>query len=71
MLAYLTETLLSDPGLSEAKKQQLQADIKRLANPRDPYMEDDLYERIRRQVVEYFWRYPTPMLRAGDPGQKR
>jgi hypothetical protein len=70
LLVFLKKTL-DEAALTSKNRAQLEEDIQKLSQPKEPYMEDDVYERIRHRVVEYYWRHPVPIPRKIDPNLKR
>ncbi len=67
---YLRKTLLEEGVLRGDKLERFKADLALLSNTDDPYVEDDLYLRIRHLVVDFCMRHPRPIPRKIDPDLK-
>ena len=67
---YLRKTLLGEGVLSGDKLERFKADLTLLSNTDDPYVEEDLYLRIRHLIVDFCMRHPRPIPRKIDPDLK-
>ncbi|MBD1373695.1 hypothetical protein IC620_15220 [Hazenella sp. IB182357] len=68
---YIEETL-SDPNVFDSKVlKQIQEDVQVLRNYKQPYLSDDLYDRLTDFVIEWSRFYRGPIYRAEDPKQYR
>jgi hypothetical protein len=68
---YIENTLLTDSALAQEQRTALSADLKRLRDYGDPYVEDDLYDRITACIVKFARAQPTTLARANNPALRR
>lgn len=68
---YLLDTLIAWPALAADRKAQLRADLARLTVPEDPCLEDDVFDRVERCVLDWCAAHPEPVPRAHDPALRR
>ncbi len=61
---FLLDTLVSSTVLSEQAKAQLRLDIERVLDFEHPYVEDDLFDRIERSLLDWCSAHPEPLPRA-------
>lgn len=71
LLDFLEVRLKSSGCLSSEMLVQLEADTERLRNFEDPYLEDDLYDRLTEAVVRFAKRNPDLIPHDIDPGLHR
>ncbi|WLD92874.1 hypothetical protein [Alkalihalobacillus sp. AL-G] len=67
----LWETLNDNSTFNKAVLQEIKADIDILYNYQQPYLEDDLYDRITDRVIEWSLSHNGPIVREKDPSQFR
>ena len=67
LATYILDTLLADGTVPEAVKSRLRTDIARITRFDEPYVEDDLWDRIARVILDWCERHPEPVARAIDP----
>jgi hypothetical protein len=58
---YILNTINESEVLDLAGEQQLNADINRILNFENPYLEDDLFDRLEKYVIDYFVKNPKPI----------
>lgn len=68
---YISNTLNDSKTFDEATLNQIKLDIKRLRHYKDPYLEDDLYDRLTDCIVEWSHAHSGPVKREIDPEQYR
>jgi hypothetical protein len=68
---YVRETLEAWPALAPDRKTQLRADIALLTVPDDPYLEDDVFDRVERCILDWCAAHPEPVPRAHNPALGR
>lgn len=68
---YLSETLGTSGSLSPAERTALGEDLERLRDFEQPYLEDDLFDRVGSRIVTFARANPEPISRAHDPDQYR
>jgi hypothetical protein len=67
LVAYLRERL-PDPHVFDADATaEIGADLSALGTVDHPYLDDDVYDRLRRRVVEWCEAHPEPVPRTPDP----
>jgi hypothetical protein len=68
---YLEETLLSAPEFHETARVEIRSDVTRMREFENPYLDDDLYDRLTDRVVEYYRHCGRLISREPDPRQSR
>ena len=68
---YVLETLEAWPVLAPDRKAQLRADIALLTVPDDPCLEDDVFDRVERCILDWCAAHPEPVPRAHNPALRR
>lgn len=71
LLEYLSETLGTSGSLSSAERAALERDLERLRDFEQPYLEDDLFDRVGSRIAQFARANPEPISRAEDPEQHR
>jgi hypothetical protein len=71
LINYLEATLLAEPMFSAADRVQIEADLTRLRNDEQPYVDDDLYDRLTAAVVRLARAKPELIARAQNPSLHR
>jgi hypothetical protein len=66
---YLEQTLAVTPPFDEAAVREIRADITRLRDFLQPYLEDDLYDRLDDRIVEFHRHLGRIVPREHDPLQ--
>jgi len=67
LLGFLEAELTGDAALAESDRVAASDDVGRLREHADPYLEDDLYDRLTDVLVAYCRAHPEPIARAADP----
>lgn len=68
---YLENTLQAEPTLTEDERTGISADLSRLRDYDDPYVEDDLYDRLTACIVKFSRAHPVPLPRPDNPALRR
>ena len=68
---YLRDILIDSKTFDSSVVEEIQKDIDTLLNHREPYLEDDLYDRVTDHIVEWSFAYNGPVKRDKDPKQFR
>ncbi|NGY88870.1 hypothetical protein F6Y05_38470 [Bacillus megaterium] len=68
---YILETLANDKAFTMETQEKLVADINKLLDYDQPYLEDDLYDRIADLIVEWSKFHKGPIKREKNPEQYR
>lgn len=71
LVDYIRDTLMAQPDISGKAKRTLTADLKRLADFENPYLQDDLFDRISRIILDWCVLNPDPKLREINPELER
>lgn len=59
---------LNDPKVFGAQTiKQINNDLDLLSNPDEPYTREDVYERIRKRIVDWYLKNPKPILHLINP----
>jgi hypothetical protein len=70
-IEFLGATLSAEPRLSQTTLATVRQDLATLANYDEPYIEDDLYDRLTEVAVNYCRLNPVLIPRTTDPQQYR
>jgi hypothetical protein len=68
---YIWDILNDDKVFDSNALEEIREDIKTLLNSEEPYLEDDLYDRITDRCVEWSIAHNGPVKRGKDPKQYR
>lgn len=68
---YIKETLLGSSDLSWLQKRRLKADIKTVLNFEEPYLEDDVFDRIEKAILDWYVENRDPIAREHNPSLYR
>ena len=68
---FLEQTLAVTPPFDDASLREIRADITRLRDFEQPYLEDDIYDRLSDRIVELHRHLGRPVARERDPFQHR
>lgn len=68
---FIWKTLKDKPELSREDKETLKSDLDRLRNYCEPYLEDDLYDRITDLICKWYISNKEPIIRDIDNKQIR
>ena len=72
MLAmYILQTLQSSADVPDDAKLQLGRDIARIRDYRNPYTEDDLFDRVEKVIFDWYLRNKEPIPKAKNPKLSR
>jgi hypothetical protein len=68
----LRDTLISSQIFPKDIEQEIKNDIASLtSNDEELFMDDDIYDRLTRRVVEWYWRHKQPIKHIENPAIKR
>ena len=70
-LDFLEDQLGKSRAITPTVRAEFLQDIARLRDYDNPYMEDDLYDRLTEAVVAYCRAFPDVISRVHDPEQRR
>ncbi|MEL6698863.1 MAG: hypothetical protein AAFP89_21640 [Bacteroidota bacterium] len=62
LAVYIKTTLIDDGKFDVSKQGEITGDIARLLDFDNPYLEDDIYDRLTERVVDFFIQNPEPIL---------
>jgi len=68
---YLWDVLNDSKTFDSTVIEEIRKDIDTLRNDREPYLEDDLYDRLSDHIVEWSLAHNGPVKREKDPKQIR
>jgi len=68
---YLRDILNDSKTFDSSVVEEIQKDIDTLLNHREPYLEDDLYDRVTDHIIEWSIAHNGPVKRKKDPKQFR
>jgi hypothetical protein len=71
LIDFLDETLCSKKRLFRDPTKSLRHDLARLKNYDDPYVEDDLYDRIEKRIFIFIRKHRNPIPKPYNPDLKR
>lgn len=61
LVDYLVKTIDEAKILDDKKSEQFHNDMNRILKYNQPYIENDLYDRVVEIVVDYFVKFPEPI----------
>ncbi len=61
LITYLHRYLTDEKIFDKATIQQIRKDLDRLSDGNNPYTEDDLYDRLRERVIDWYMHNRTPV----------
>jgi hypothetical protein len=70
-IVFLEANLSRDPALSEERQASIHNDLERLGDFESPYLQDDLYDRLRESVVEFCRAHPELIPKPRNPDLHR
>lgn len=68
---YIEDTLCKSGVFDKTSQNEIKNDVNRLRDYKNPYMEEDLYDRLTDHVVEWYLQNKAPIPREPDPKQFR
>ena len=72
MLAtFILQTLQSSVDVADEAKLQLERDIARIRDYKNPYTEDDLFDRVEKAIFDWYLRNTEPIPKAKNPKLRR
>jgi hypothetical protein len=71
LTTFLRATLGAEHRLSAQMQKSVRRDLDTLSNFEEPYIEDDLYDRLTEAVVAYCRLNPVLIAKSVDPNQYR
>ena len=67
LAGFILQTLWSSADVSVDAKAQLERDIARIRDYKNPYTDDDLFDRVERVIFDWYLRNNDPIPRSKDP----
>lgn len=67
LIEYLREHLSDDKIFSKETIAQINRDLNALSIEDEPYIEDDIYDRITDRIVDWYQHYKTPIPHQRNP----
>lgn len=61
LITYLHRYLTDETIFDQATIQQIKKDLDRISTENNPYTEDDLYDRLRERVIDWYIHNKTPV----------
>lgn len=71
LAVYIKITLIDDGKFDVSQQRQITGDIARLLDFDNPYLEDDIYDRLTERVVDFFIQNPEPILHVYNEDLRR
>ncbi len=68
---FIKETLSESSDLSWLQKRRLNADIEIVLNYDEPYLKDDLFDRIEKAILDWYVQNRDPIPREHNPNLHR
>jgi hypothetical protein len=68
---YIKKTLMESSDLSWLRKRRLKADIGIVLNYEEPYLEDDVFDRIEKAILDWYVNNREPIPREPNPNLHR
>lgn len=68
---YIKKTLLKSSDLSWLRKRRLKSDIGVVLNYEEPYLEDDVFDRIEKAILDWCLKNRDPIPREHNPNLHR
>ena len=68
---YIKKTLLKSSDLSWLQKRRLKSDIGIVLNYEEPYLEDDVFDRIEKAILDWCLKNRDPIPREHNPNLHR
>lgn len=56
-LKFIYKTLKNSGFFDSKNLKEIKQDIKRLKKIRKPYTSDDIYDRLSKRIVDYYWKF--------------
>ena len=67
LIAYLRKYLLDEKIFDKETIRQTLKDLDRISVEDEPYMEEDLYDRLRERIIDWYLRNKTPIPNVPNP----
>jgi hypothetical protein len=67
LISYLREYLLDERVFDKETVAQTTKDLDTISVEDEPYTDDDLYDRIRERIVDWYLKYETPIPHISNP----
>lgn len=71
LVEYIVKTIDEANILDDKKSKQFHKDMHRLLNGNEPYIDDDLYDRVTEIIVDFYTKYPNPIKHEHNPNLYR
>lgn len=68
---FIRDTLCNSGIFNKETQDQIVQDIKTIRKPKQPYLKDDIYERLSDLIVEWYKQNPNPIPNPHNPRQSR
>jgi hypothetical protein len=68
---YIKKTLLESSDLSWLRKRRLKSDIEIVLNFEEPHLEDDVFDRIEKAILDWYMKNREPIPREHNPNLHR
>ncbi|AUC17136.1 hypothetical protein BTO06_15835 [Tenacibaculum sp. SZ-18] len=68
---YVKDTLINSNEFDQETVKQIKSDIQRLLIFEQPYLEDDIYDRLTDRIVDWFIKHPDPVSHELNPDLHR
>ena len=67
----LRDSLISSGVFPEEIEREIKNDIAELQKDDEVYIDDDIYNRLTRRIVEWYWRHKEPIKHINNPKLQR
>jgi len=67
----LRDSLISSKIFPKEIEREIKSDIAELTNEKTTYIDDDVYDRLTRRIIEWYWRHKEPVKHIYNPKLKR
>jgi hypothetical protein len=69
--SFIADTLCKSGVFDKETQKEIKSDINRIMDYQNPYLEEDLYDRLTDHIVEWYLQNKAPIPREPDPKQFR
>lgn len=67
LIAYLRQYLVNDQLFPPETIEQIKRDLDTLSKENEPYLEEDLYDRLRERIIDWYLKNKTPIPHKENP----
>lgn len=71
LAGFIRKTLSESSDLSWLRKRQLKSDIDTVLNYEEPYLDDDVFDRIEKAILDWYMKNLDPIPRKHNPDLQR